>query len=115
MSEVTPEARLFYRIIRSNPPTRDDFTSRAEQGHELPNPTPERKRLWEGISVYATLAQARRNCRRFPQLGSYIAVIDISSVRGLVYERTTHQPGHFTIWGVPESMLESVVSIEPVG
>ncbi len=114
MDDGTPEARVFYRIVRSNPAPRADFTSRAEQGHVLPNPTPDRRRLWAGISVYATLAQARRNARRFPQLGTSIAAIDVSRAQALLYERTTQQPGHFTIWGDPGDILACLVSVVPV-
>ncbi len=113
MGDGEHEHRLFYRIVRSHPPTLVDFTSRAEQGHLLPNPTPERQRLWEGISVYATLAQPRRNARRFPQLGMYIAALDVSEAEGLHFERTTHQPGHFTVWGEPARILACVLFLEP--
>lgn len=103
---------VYYRIVRSRPPTLADFTSRAEQGYPLPNPTPDRQRLWQGISAYATLAQARRNARRFPQLGNYIAAIDLSKGKHLMHERTTQQPGHFTIWGEPAQILACLVSVE---
>jgi len=48
----------FYRVIKRNPPSLDDFTSNQALGRVLRDPAPERQRLWSGISVNATESQA---------------------------------------------------------
>jgi hypothetical protein len=61
--------------------------------------------------VNATVAQARRKARVSPQLGRFIATLDIDTPDRLVFERTTSGPGHWTIWGRPEDLLKAVVSV----
>src|SRR5436190_12539075 len=70
---------IFYRIVRGNPPTLDDFISNAAKGRPLRDSDPEARRLWDGISVQATEAQARRRVRQCPALGRYM--IGSSSLR----------------------------------
>ena len=64
---------VFFRVIASAEATLDDVRSKAELGEPLRDDTPENRRLWQGISVYATEAQARRKGRASPRLGRYIA------------------------------------------
>jgi hypothetical protein len=107
-------ARTFYRVVRTNPPTLTDFTSNQALGKPLIDPTPERRRLWNGLSVYATRAQARRTARRFPGLGQYIVALVIPEAGPIRVERTTAQPGHHTLWGFPHQIAECVVAVAPV-
>ena len=68
--------RTFYRTVRADPPTLDDFASNRSKG--LPPPDdPERRRLWDGLSCYNTQTQARRNALKRPSLGRYIAELQI--------------------------------------
>jgi hypothetical protein len=64
--------------------------------------------LWDGISVQNTLAQARRKVRVSPRLGSYVAILRVST-DGPVRFRRSLGPGHFTLWGEPEVLLALVV------
>jgi hypothetical protein len=108
------EVRAFYRIVRKNPPTADDFTSNAAKGRPLRDPSPETRRLWDGLSVNATEAQARRRARQYPVLGAYIAVLEIPVASSVRVERTTGVPGHHTMWGEPEELLRFVVRVVAV-
>jgi hypothetical protein len=65
--------------------------------------------IQEGLSVWATEVQAHRQRRRFPRLGDFAAamVIDDNAFR---VERT-YGPGHYTLWGEPELLLASIVSV----
>ena len=105
-------SRVVFRLVLTNPASRDDFTSNAARGKAPARPDPEVLRLWDGLSVWATEAQARRQARGLPFLGSYIAEMDIpTNVR---CERTRRTPGHYTIWGNPAVLLACVVRVVPV-
>lgn len=104
--------RLFYRIARTNPTTLDDFLSNAARGRPYP-PDPEDARVWDGLSVYSTAAQARRQRRRSPVLGLFIAVLRVPLDGSIRIERTRGE-GHHTIWGDPEVLLSLVVAVVPI-
>lgn len=106
--------RNFYRIVKSDPPTLTDFLSDRARGRP-PAEEPARLRLHDGLSVYATLAQARRKAKAFPMLGRYLAVLRILDGTPLRYERTiASSGGHHTIWGEPEALLECVEAVVAV-
>jgi len=105
-------SRTFFRIVRTDPPTVDDFTSAAARGRRITAGLPEAlHRLWDGISVYATVAQAQRKARRSPMLGAHVAELLVEEVGPIRFERTTREAGHFTLWGGPTTLLQSVVSV----
>jgi hypothetical protein len=106
---------VFYRIVQSNPPTQSDFTSNEAKGVPAPNERPETRRLWRGLSVFATEAQARSKARQFPALGRYIARLEVSETAPLVWERTLRNSrGHHTLWGEPQTLLTLVRTVVPV-
>jgi hypothetical protein len=71
-------ARTFYRIVKHNPPTLQDFMSFQELGRQPRHPTdPEVLRRWDKVSVWGSEQQARRLAKRFPRLGAYIAKLDL--------------------------------------
>lgn len=104
----------FYRLVRSNPPTLDDFTSQKEKGIPMARPDPEIALLWDGISVYATEIQARNQAKAKPWLGSYIAEIAFSEGDPIVFRRTGTGRGHHTLWGDPvelRALLTRVIAV----
>jgi hypothetical protein len=105
---------LLYRIVKSNPPTLLDFTSKLALGLVDADADPETKRLESGLSMYRTASQARKKARAFPFLGRYIAAVRVEASAGLRFERTTDSRGHHTVWGSPEAILGRVVTVEPV-
>jgi len=111
---TSPEPRALYRIVRTNPPTLRDFTSYQSQGIPPPDDEPETMRLWRGLSAYVTLARARRRARMQPQLGRYIARLELPVGGAVAYERTTRSQGHFTVWGAAADVLACVVSVVPI-
>lgn len=96
--------RVFYRVTRSNPPTLQDFSSNFLIGRTLANPTPERVRLWKGISVFETEEQAREKAKAVPQVGRFIARIDFTNAPQIIAEPTLGA-GHYTVWGAPDELL----------
>jgi hypothetical protein len=99
----------FYRITRTDPPTLWDFRSAKDRGRREPESAEER-RLWDGISVYATEAQARRKARSLPLLGRFIAAVVLSEDDSVRVERTLSTAGHHTLWGDAALLLERVES-----
>ena len=109
---IEPGYRLFYRIVKTNPPTLSDFESAAIKGRPLPS-DPGDARLWDGLSVYSTPAQARRQRRRSPVLGAFIATVRVPLDESVRVERTRGD-GHHTLWGDAELLLSMVTAIGPV-
>lgn len=84
--------------------------SHVALGKQYDASKPEARRMAEGISVNATLAQARSRARSF-NLGRYVAEIRIPGDASLTVERTGTNRGHYTIWGEPSVIMGCVVSI----
>lgn len=104
----------FFRIAISNPPTLWDVLSSARRGRKLRRRTPELERLFAGVSVFETLEQARLQARTYPQLGGFIAEIEIPLDAPVQCERTTRTEGHWTIWAPPQYLLERIVMVTSV-
>jgi hypothetical protein len=98
----------FYRVVRSNPPTLDDFTSQKAKGIPMARPDPEIALLWNGISVFATETQARHQARAKPWLGGYIAELVIAEGDPITFRRTGVARGHHTLWGEPADLKARV-------
>jgi|SRR3954468_21184602 len=105
-------ARTLYRIIRGSEPDLLDFTSNEAQGLAPRSTNPNVLHVWDGLSCWATVAQARRIIRSFPYLGSHIAVLEIPDDDPVRVERT-RGPGHHTVWGAPSVLLTYVTSVLP--
>ena len=113
---VSSEPVSFFRIVRTNPPTVEDFKSYIALGLRPPPSLPsDQLRQWEGISVFATANQARRQARRFPQFGGFIAELKIAAGSEVEVRRTNPRShGHHTIWADPEVVRHTVVRVVAV-
>jgi hypothetical protein len=107
---TSPSEILLYRVVGTDPATLADMTSPAVLGKPFTHPDPAYRRLWTGISCYATEAQARRNARRYRSHGEYVATIRIEPGAPIRIERTLG-PGHYTIWGFPHELLARLIAI----
>ena len=107
-------ARRFYRLVRSNPPSLDDFRSNKAKGIPLARPDPEVALLWDGISVYATETQARNQARAKPWLGAYVAELEIADGDPVTFRRSGTGRGHHTLWGEPAALSTRVLRITDV-
>jgi hypothetical protein len=108
-------ARVFFRIVKSNPPTLEDFTSNAAKGRPIPPHLPSNLHwLWDGLSMYETETQAERAVRRNPRLGGFLVELVIPESEPFQVLRTTPSAGHFTVWGTPEELLQCVAHIRPI-
>lgn len=103
----------FYRIVRAAAPDQSDFASHQSLGKIVLNPTPEKLRHAQGVSVFRTEDLARRKALRFPGLGRYIAELRVSRDGPIRWERTGGR-GHFTLWAEPDRLLAAVVAVAEV-
>ena len=100
--------------MRSEPPTERDFQSYVSLGIALVHSDVESRRYAEGISVYATLAQARRASLGMPRLGQLIAELVVPDDATATIQRTGRKPGHHTLWARPADVLQWIQSITKV-
>ncbi len=70
--------------------------------------------LQDGFSTSATEAQARSRARAIPELGTWIAELDIPEGSKIRFERTTKSRGHHTVWGRPSDIAACVVAVTEV-
>ncbi len=105
---------MFYRIVRTDPPTVRDFMSHRALGIPLRHRTAKALRLYDAISVYRTSAQAGALATLSPHLGRFVAEIRIPEVSAFRYELDTAKNGHCTLWGEPADLLALVVSVSLV-
>jgi hypothetical protein len=102
-----------YRIVKGSRVVVDDFLPNKERG--LPAPSaPDLARLWDGISCYSTVAQARRSAIKRPQLGRFIAELELPDGNEVRVERTLASAGHHTVWAEPSFLLTCVVRVQSV-
>jgi hypothetical protein len=107
---------VYFRIVKTNPPQPDDFTSNRDKGlpqrgAEVGDPS-----LWTGISLYDSRDRAARQARRY-RLGGYVATLDIpdsTSSDSDQVRKTLGDPHHYTLWGEPAHVLSLVVRVDPV-
>lgn len=101
-----PSPEFVYRIIRHDPPTREDFLPPSLAGAVGERTRTIDPRLFTGISTFRTARQAAAVARRYPGLGSFIAEVRLPP--GVRSERTLRRRGHFTVWGDPDELLDGV-------
>jgi hypothetical protein len=82
----------YYRIVKSNPPTDDDFRSYAELGLVRKGTDP---CVLCGLSVYDTLEAAINARSNFPILGDQIARGSLTDDHGKMKKGRAH---HWTWW-----------------
>ncbi len=115
---------VFYRIIRYDSASEDDFISQAvqcvrdvQQGHHprrLPT-TGAALHMWSGVSVFRSVAAARAMARQYPNLGNSIAVLYVvPHDPEVLIEKTGQDPDHYTTWAAPRVLLAYVESRVPV-
>jgi hypothetical protein len=109
-------AATFFRLVRTATPSLHDFLSYVELGLPLMDENPETRRLGEGISVNATLQQARNRANSVPSLRDlrYVAELHVPDDAPVNSKRTGRTRGHYTLWGNPVTLLGYVVSVWPV-
>ena len=115
-----PGPLVFYRIVKTDPPTEEDIASHAAPGRTPPvafRDDPEKLRSWERVSLFDTEAGARTIARATRgRLGHFIAELHIPNVESkrFMWERTGATPGHYDMSASPADLLACVVRVVPV-
>jgi len=101
-----------YRIVRTNPPTIDDFKSNQEKG--LPARGLEKRdpTIHRAVSTWDALGTAEEKARAYA-LGDFIAEMDIDEAPDLtIYQHSSS--GHLALIGPAQALLGRVVAVTPV-
>jgi len=107
-------SRIVYRIVEENPPNEHDLKSYLELGVDIQRRDPDALRMASGLSVYKTLAYARRIAKRFPWKGNcFIAEIDLPDRDDIIVEQSGTSARHYTLWGDEEVIRSSIARIFP--
>ena len=106
------EGERFFRIVPTETPRVEDFSSDAEAGRHRTLRELGSIALYRGFSVRATLSQARGLAAllRHP----YVAEIALTPEEGDDVARTLRTRGHHTLWVEAESVRRRVVAIHGV-
>ena len=108
--ESRSAAGTHYRIVRTNPPTDEDFKSYTALGIKprQPNPDPETLHLFDGVSVLDTLERARAYIEKGRVRGEYVARLEIPEETPITYEGPRR--GHGNLYGAPPHVLRGSVT-----
>jgi hypothetical protein len=103
-----------FRIVRTgdidHPGLLDSFRSHYELSEE-PRKVERRWTIMHmGISVYKTSERATETALTWPQLGSYIARLELRPELGFNYAHTGHT-GHLTLWADPVKLRDVTTAI----
>jgi hypothetical protein len=120
-----------YRLIKGAARVASDFLSNALRHVQdirdgrAPRSIPragELLHMWRGVSVFLTEPRARVIARAYPNVGAFIARLQIAPgavENGRIFiEKTAADPEHYTLWGDPADLracVQSVHSIEVSG
>jgi hypothetical protein len=108
------ESAIVYRIVRgadrSAPAVLDSLRSHYERG--APPRGYERRLavIHMGLSVFSTLAAAEAMALKWPMIGTFIAELKLEPEHGFCLA-DTGQRGHWTLWGRPLQLLDSIADI----
>ena len=110
--------RIFYRLVESDPPTLQDFTSQEALGIRPRRPLSRQgQERWRGVSHFDSRPAVVAMGADSPWLGGYIAEVRLPPGAGARAAQTGADPSHWTLWATPADLLSWVVSvaaIEPV-
>jgi hypothetical protein len=109
-----------FRIVKVATPDDPDlplsFRSHHAEGLEPRRQQTQHAALHTAISCWRSGESAARLAKRFPKLGSYVAVVDLEAGHGFNYLNPEDEidPEHLTIWGDSAALAAAVADIVPV-
>jgi len=108
-AEEIASARVVFRLVRSNPPVLDDFSSqRAEKPDAVFNGVDECRA--RGVSVYANRADCAKTLK-LPRFRSH-HVCKVALEQGAGRIQQTFQPSHHTWWPLADYDILAHCSVE---
>jgi hypothetical protein len=110
----TSGPRTVFRFVASAPPTARDFFSNFQLGRPRRVLAGETEDDWRGLSVFDSVAAGRAMLRRVPRFPlRLVARLEVPPDASLRIEKT-YGPGHYTIWGDAQLLLQYVVAVEQI-
>lgn len=104
---------VLYRIIGSETPRLEDFTSAFVLGHPPPRRLQkESAPVWMALSMLSRVDAARSRARLFPRLGNRVARLELTAGAGFAIAETI-EAGHFSVWGDPLKLRNAVTGVYP--
>lgn len=102
----------FYRLVETDPPTREQFASYYELGVTPPGASRRELHLSKGVSMFETEDQARRASLTMKKRYDFIAEVRVpENVRA---ERQGRRAGHNNIYASADDLVSWVVRVAPV-
>jgi hypothetical protein len=109
-------ARVFYRSVKSESPTEEDFMSNFAKGLPPRGSEIHDAAVYRSISAYARSDHALTKQRLFPQLGTHIAEFELpdDDAEIAVSRGPTHaEDSHHSLQGDPATFLRRIRSVFP--
>ena len=101
-------ARVFWRVVKSNPPTIDDFLSYKRLGRPFRG-NPARIREWDALSVFDELDIAVEFLRHGgSRHGAFLARLVVPDELDLAIEQTGANKNHYSIFESAETVFQWV-------
>jgi hypothetical protein len=107
-----PRRRSLFRLVETDPPSREAFLSAYELGRTPPGSSPRQVAVHKGVSMFETEEQARRLAAEQRRKYDYIAEVAIPE--GVRVERQGHREGHHNVYVPADDLLRWVVRVVPV-
>jgi hypothetical protein len=105
---VPADGQVVYRLVGAEQLRIRDFQSDRDKKRPRWDGDLEVDHL--GLSVFASLDQAHSMARRYPKI---VAQVELTTGAGIAIARTLLDlPGHYTIWGCAEDLIERVSSVD---
>ena len=104
-----PTSRSLYYLVKTNPPTRDQFLSYHARGLTPPHSSPRQLDLHRGVSMFETEVQARQLAIELATRYDYIA--EVAVPQGVRAERQGRRAGHYNVYASPDDLARWVVSV----
>lgn len=106
-----PRTRSFFYLVKTNPPTRDEFRSYFDEVKVPPNASPHEIDVLKGVSMWETEIQARALQRRMRERRAYVAEVAIPE--GVRVSRQGRSEGHHNVYASADELLGWVVGVIP--
>jgi hypothetical protein len=104
--------RYFYRLVETDPPTREQFASYYELGVTPPGASGRELHLSKGVSMFETEDQARQASPTMKTRYDFIAEVRVpEDIRA---ERQGRRAGHHNIYASAGDLLSWVVRVVAV-
>jgi len=101
--------RSFFYLVKTNPPTRDDFRSYFERGRVPTRASARQIEILKGVSMWATEQQTLALAARMRERYDFVAQLAIpESVRVV---RQGQSEGHHHVYASPDELVRWVVRV----